>query len=815
MENKITMKKPMFLIIALLLAAILAACGGQEEAPTVAPTAAPAEAEVQPAVEEPAAEPTTEPAPEPTEETLPESPLDQIEFAVDPNLVDATWEWVQRTTTTGDEVLLTVSNPENYTLLFNADATFSAKLDCNNGAGGYATDGNGSIFMQLGPMTAAACEPESLAPEMGQMFGPAQSYVYEDDGNTVIFKFVAGGPWDYYRKAGSGGQAPEAGDAEIIGVTWQWEGFQDQSDGEGTDITVPNPDAYTLTLQPDGTAAIKADCNLVSWTYTLEGSSLSFNTLGPSTLAFCPEPSLSEQYLALLGNTATFVTEGDKLILNLFADAGNMIFGAGDSLAIKPEMISLDTQGLSASWQAVVVPATPYDESQPPGPMGLPAHVEILFGVSDPADREPQGPIMYIIPANTYRKMWNEAGNNSVARTMQEIQRLNFLLTQPAPTSGYPVLPYEEVAGFNDLAVQVGKAVKQGEVNTTSATQDGYRLVGRWAQDANPVTNQNLRYVYQGFSNDGVYLVSFWWPEATSALPDDVSGVSAEQMEAFNADPTAAINGAAEELNSLSTDQWDPDLATLDALVASLEIEGMTVSGLLDKTWVWTQGPVQPGSSEIVEVPDPERYQVTYGSDGTMNFVADCNSGSMSFELNDSGMSGGMLAMPGPTTLAECEPESLYNGFINALTAAQSYRVWAGGNELELVLPAGGGVLLLRDINAPAPSSATVSGMITNVDSAAIPEGATVTVQIQDTSLADVAATVMGEQIISNPGQFPIAYEVAYDPSQIIDNHTYTMSARITASDGSLLFINDTSIPGITRDSPTEDVEITVVQVVG
>ena len=126
---------------------------------------------------------------------------------------------------------------------------------------------------------------------------------------------------------------------------------------------------------------------------------------------------------------------------------------------------------------------------------------------------------MYIIPVNTYRKLWNEAGNDAVTRTIQEIQELNFVLVSPAPTSGYPALPYEESgAGVNDLAVQVGRAVSQAELNTTSATQDGYRFVGRWAQDANPVTNQGLRYVYQGFTNDGVYLVSFWWPESTPAL---------------------------------------------------------------------------------------------------------------------------------------------------------------------------------------------------------------------------------------------------------------------------------------------------------
>jgi heat shock protein HslJ len=365
-------------------------------------------------------------------------------------------------------------------------------------------------------------------------------------------------------------------------------------------------------------------------------------------------------------------------------------------LVITPEDISLDTQGLPYSWQPVIVPATPYDQSQPPGPTGLPAHIEILFGVTDPADRQPGDPVMYIIPVNAYRRMWDEAGNDAVTRTIQEIQQLNFALPSPAPTSGYPALPFEQVGGVNDLAVQVGRAVPQAELNTASATQDGYRFIGRWAQDANPVTNQGLRYTYQGFTNDGVYLVSFWWPESTSALPDDVSGLSAEQMEAFNADPTAAIDAAAQELNGLSADQWDPDLATLDALVASLQIEGVPAAGLVDKTWQWTEGPAQPGSSEIVTIEDSSLYQVTYGSDGTMTFTADCNSGSMPYELNDAGMTGGMLAQTGVMTLAECGPDSLSDPFIASLQAAQNYRVWAGGNEMELVLPAGGGVLLFR-----------------------------------------------------------------------------------------------------------------------
>jgi heat shock protein HslJ len=114
------------------------------------------------------------------------------------------------------------------------------------------------------------------------------------------------------------------GEIEIAGPTWEWEAFQDTAGLN--DVSVPNPENYTLTLNDDGTASIKADCNQVIWSYELKDSQLTFNTTGPSTLAMCPEGSLDQLFLERLGNTVTYVLQDGKLYLNLFADAGNMVF---------------------------------------------------------------------------------------------------------------------------------------------------------------------------------------------------------------------------------------------------------------------------------------------------------------------------------------------------------------------------------------------------------------------------------------------------------------------------------------------------------
>ena len=112
----------------------------------------------------------------------------------------------------------------------------------------------------------------------------------------------------------------------IVGPTWQWEAFQDTA--EINDLTVPEPENYTLTLNEDGTASIQADCNQVIWPYELDGSQLTFDTTGPATLAMCAEDSLDTQYLERLGATATYVLEDGQLYLNLWADAGNLVFGS-------------------------------------------------------------------------------------------------------------------------------------------------------------------------------------------------------------------------------------------------------------------------------------------------------------------------------------------------------------------------------------------------------------------------------------------------------------------------------------------------------
>jgi heat shock protein HslJ len=91
------------------------------------------------------------------------------------SITDKEWQWELVKDQPAGETT-TVSDPENYTLVFRDDGTFSGKADCNEISGTYTQEGG--FFLTLGPSTMAFCGEESL------------DQLYLDLLNNV----VAGGP---------------------------------------------------------------------------------------------------------------------------------------------------------------------------------------------------------------------------------------------------------------------------------------------------------------------------------------------------------------------------------------------------------------------------------------------------------------------------------------------------------------------------------------------------------------------------------------------------------------------------------------------
>ena len=113
---------------------------------------------------------------------------------------------------------------------------------------------------------------------------------------------------------------------EIIDIEWQWSGLTETL--PASQSVVPDPENYTLAFKSDGAYSIKADCNLGSGGYTLDGNEL---TLAPGliTLAYCGPDSLDSQYLSLLSNVTTVSMENNQLVLGIGENGDRMLFVKG------------------------------------------------------------------------------------------------------------------------------------------------------------------------------------------------------------------------------------------------------------------------------------------------------------------------------------------------------------------------------------------------------------------------------------------------------------------------------------------------------
>jgi uncharacterized lipoprotein YbaY len=130
------------------------------------------------------------------------------------------------------------------------------------------------------------------------------------------------------------------------------------------------------------------------------------------------------------------------------------------------------------------------------------------------------------------------------------------------------------------------------------------------------------------------------------------------------------------------------------------------------------------------------------------------------------------------------------------------------------------GSILIADLEflskeaVPLQARASVTGTVSAATPVTLTEGLRLEVTLQDTSLQDAPAVILGQFSFTGEGQaLPVSFAIEYDASAILPEHTYTVRAQIF--DGDVLnYTSTTAYPVITHDSPTSDIHI-VVEPVG
>ena len=112
-------------------------------------------------------------------------------------------------------------------------------------------------------------------------------------------------------------------------------------------------------------------------------------------------------------------------------------------------------------------------------------------------------------------------------------------------------------------------------------------------------------------------------------------------------------------------------------------------------------------------------------------------------------------------------------------------------------------LFLLSGCQSSSGSAKSIRGTVDYRENLELTADATLRVRLYDTSYADASAELIAEQLIPNPGQVPIAFNLGYDPDALDPSNTYSISASIIEAGDRLAFTNDTAYDVVTRGNPS------------
>jgi heat shock protein HslJ len=697
-------KRIVFLILILILA--LAACGGQEEAtpqaeaPTeemAAATEAPPTAETMPA-EAPTAAPADETAvTEPTEAPAAAGmTVAEMEHVADPGLVNITWQWISRDPNGTDVPEIMVANPENYTLYFNEDGTFNATLDCNTGSGVYATPSYGTILLELGATTRAACPEDSHDVAMMTIFGGGvQTYELRDENQTLVLYGANNGPMDIYRSA----DALEPGQAEVESIPAD---------------------------------AIQLDLNGLATSYDWTVMAASPLSQGPGAQGFPPYILLTFDGAtpdeAIADNLQRIYIFPTEAYVNLYQAAGNQ--------SVADQVIRLG-QLISTAAERSTLPDSPMPLLPPPNSLmdRWAQFADLNFGVGDG--------VRYVSdsPSRQSIGVWTNETTGYYYQGLSTDQTFYVSMYWPVSTAALPDTEADATEAQTSAATNPDTypAYKQETVDTLNALTPA-----DWSPDLSLLDAMAASLTFP-LPQETVEEQATAEPEATpegeaeaTATPtpaaptgDGPSGTITAPDGVFVRsgpgtefpDIDVAANGSTVNIVGKSEDsQWwaisVPAFLAEDEVgwVSSAWVDAVNVAdvpvmeasevqplepSLTGVNWQWVS--MTDPATGTTTINDPTRYTILFNSDGTAAIKADCNQVGASYTADGSSISITL----GPSTLAACADDSRDQQYLAALGSAAVF--FFDGGDLFIDLAADGGTIQFSTGAAPVAPAPTAT----------------------------------------------------------------------------------------------------------
>lgn len=659
-------------------------------------------------------------------------------------LTGVTWQAISYNN--GREAVVSLLNGSEITALFDEEGNLSGSAGCNNYSAGYQVDGNNITISPAAATMMFCAEPEGvMEQETAYLAALTTAATYSVQGDQLELRTADGALVANYVVKAAAAEAPAIDEAALQALGNL--AYQGTSVFTGT-VQLVNG-VYTATVAPDsatvatvqmtdyvaqgelngqpayavvlasngGGSGVFIDLAIVveqdgQWTNvatTYLGDRVQINsvaiennqvvvdmvTQGPDDPMCCPTQQVIQTYALQDGEltpTSTVVIAAAVEMPGETVTATAQLEAEGID-GLTPDLITLDTQGLAESYQWQVVPATPYDASMPPGPTGAPTHLLLTFDGEDVNSPDFSGRVLRIYPIAAYEELWNAAGDPTISNSVEQLDAL-MRETPPAPES-IPVLP--PPSGVDDLTTQVEYLVAPG------ADAGGVRWVGRFVQDASPVLNWQLRYLFQGMTNDGKFYISAIYPVTTTLAPDDVDDMTEEQQQQAEADFDAYMQATKDALNAAQAADFSPDLSRLDAMIESLavgkpaqvstdgasagqetaEAGAVSAADIVGVTWNWV-GFTDPVNGAL-DIPNPGNYTLELAPGSMAKVRADCNRGGGSYTVDGSSIQINITTL----TRAMCPPDSLGDQFVQNLNAARIFFMQDGNLFFDLFADSG------------------------------------------------------------------------------------------------------------------------------
>ena len=237
-------------------------------------------------------------------------------------------------------------------------------------------------------------------------------------------------------------------------------------------------------------------------------------------------------------------------------------------IGLTAEQVSIDPTGVAETVVAQIRPSVPYEPELSAGLDGEPAHWRIAFGGEDLPDLggvSPHQAQMLIYPVEAYQAIYEDAGVDIVSRRIADLQTL--LQDRPETIEGeIPVLP-----DFGAAEQMVNAQIEYLDFDGGS----GVRFITHYGIDEAPITEHGTFYTFQGLTDDGQYYVAYYHPAPTELLPADFEtiGELIDDYDAFVENFDAYLEQIGEQLNAAEGGDFTPNLADIDAMIQSLQIQ--------------------------------------------------------------------------------------------------------------------------------------------------------------------------------------------------------------------------------------------------